>query len=171
MSSSVLFWSLPSSQFHQNMEIQVVSAQSHRMLSRINGIWLCGGHKAARQGMWETWGKAGYVPGVALALNVVAASASSLSPFTSANPHPTTQHWVMSDSQGCWMLKESATAAGGRDKAPPYLHRLNSRINLSTPPLPPRCLSPPYLPPPPPFPLQHLPPYICTVVMMWEIAF
>lgn len=40
-------------------------------------------------------------------------------------------------SDFCWLgqlLNKCAEAAGGRDKAPLYLHRLNSRINL--PPLP-----------------------------------
>lgn len=150
--------------------MEVVSTQSQRMFSRISHIWLSAVATKPHDRVCVL-----YVPGVALARNVAAATLSSP---PSPQPTPTTtataaiaQCWVMSDSRGCWMLKESATAAGGRDKAPPYLHRLNSRINLSTPPLPPWCLSPPYLSPPPPFLLQHLPPYICTVVMMWEIAF
>lgn len=64
-------------------------------------------------------------------------------------PPPPRPARVLSDVRQSGMLKESAEAAGGRDKAPPYLHRLNSRINLSPPPLPPQCLSPPYLPRPP----------------------
>lgn len=90
-----------------------------------------------------------HLPGVALALNVAAASLPF--PFTPTHPPPPLPSLSPEWCQTAWMLKESTTAAGGRDKAAPYLHRLNSRINLSTPPLPPWCLSPPYLPPTPPF--------------------
>ncbi|KAI9531366.1 hypothetical protein NQZ68_042056 [Dissostichus eleginoides] len=72
--------------------------------------WACRG----KEGSGCAW--------VTLAPNVAAASLAFLSPFTQAKPlHHYQHHPALSDvrSQGCWMLKESATAAGGRDKAPP----------------------------------------------------